>query len=63
MSNYNKAETTGCTMLVFYVFYAVTWITNLIKLIACDFEAPYKEEIIHLIGTLIPGTSIITCWF
>jgi hypothetical protein len=41
----------------------VAWIVNIVKLLNCDFEGPvWKEEIIHAIG-LIPGVSMITCWF
>jgi len=39
------------------------WIVNIIKFVECDFSGPiWKEEIIHGIG-LIPGVSMITCWF
>lgn len=44
------------------VFTIGCWIVNIVKLVNCDFEAPYKQEIIHAIG-LIPGVSIVTCWF
>ena len=37
------------------------WVKNLIKLNECDFEAPYKAEIIHTIG-LIPPIGMITGW-
>jgi len=37
------------------------WTMNLIKLIDCDFEAPYKAEAIHTIG-LIPPIGMITGW-
>lgn len=39
-----------------------SWIVNLVKLIKCDFEAPYKGEIVHAIG-LIPVASVVTVWF
>lgn len=44
------------------IFTIGCWIVNIVKLVNCDFEAPYKQEIIHAIG-LIPGVSIVTCWF
>ncbi|MDK9709202.1 MAG: hypothetical protein OEL83_19335 [Desulforhopalus sp.] len=34
---------------------------NFIKLISCDFEAPYKAEIIHGIG-IVPAVGGITGW-
>jgi hypothetical protein len=52
----------GCMTVVCYGFVAACWIVNLVKLCRCDFEAPYKEEVLHLIG-LIPGVSIVTAWF
>jgi hypothetical protein len=35
------------------------WVKNVIKLSDCDFEAPYKAEVIHTIG-LIPPIGAIT---
>jgi hypothetical protein len=37
------------------------WIKNLIKLSECDFEAPYKAEIVHAVG-LIPPVGAVTGW-
>jgi hypothetical protein len=46
-----------------WAYVLVAWIVNIVKLLNCDFEGPvWKEEIIHAIG-LIPGVSMITCWF
>lgn len=45
------------------IFMGVCWIINLIKLIGCDFAEPWKEEIIHAIGTIVPFASIVTAWF
>lgn len=53
-------------MLIPFVIYGyaiVAWVVNLVKLLNCDFENPsWKAEVIHGIG-LIPGVSMITCWF
>ena len=38
------------------------WVTNLVKLIGSDFEAPYKREVVHGIGVLGPA-SLVTVWF
>lgn len=38
------------------------WVTNLYRLTECDFEGPYKCEVIHAIG-LIPPASLVTVWF
>jgi hypothetical protein len=46
-----------------WAYVLIAWIVNIVKLLNCDFEGPvWKEEIIHAIG-LIPGVSMITCWF
>lgn len=55
---------TGCLVFIIalWIYIPVAWIINLVKLLNCDFAEPYKDEIIHLIG-LVPGASMITCWF
>jgi hypothetical protein len=45
-----------------YIYVIAAWIANLVQLINCDFNAPYRQEAIHAIG-LLPGVSMITCWF
>lgn len=46
-----------------WAYVLIAWIVNIVKLLNCDFEGPvWKEEIIHAIG-LIPGVSMITCWY
>jgi hypothetical protein len=37
------------------------WVKNIIKFTQCDFEAPYKAEIIHGVG-LLPPVGMITGW-
>lgn len=37
------------------------WVKNVVKLASCDFEAPYKAEVIHSVG-LIPIVGIFTGW-
>jgi hypothetical protein len=48
-------------MFLLYMF--VAYIVNLIQLISCDWTAPYKEEVIHLLGAFIFPVSMITCWY
>lgn len=43
------------------VVVAVGWVKNLIKLTNCDFEAPYKCEVVHALG-LMPPIGAITGW-
>jgi hypothetical protein len=46
-----------------WAYVLIAWIVNIVKLLNCDFEGPvWKEEIIHAIG-LVPGVSMITCWY
>ena len=63
MNKYQEPD--GCAFLSFFVWIiiVISWVNNLIDLFACDFEAPFKDEIIHLIGVFIFPASIITCWF
>lgn len=37
------------------------WSVNLVKLVNCDFVAPYKCEVIHAAG-IIPPVSFVTAW-
>lgn len=37
------------------------WVKNLVKLTNCDFEAPYKAEIIHTVG-IVPVVGAVTGW-
>lgn len=55
----------GCNFIaiIFWLLGIVAYINNLIDLFSCDFEAPFKEEIIHLVGVAIPPASFITCWY
>jgi len=48
-------------ILLFIVIIAIGWVKNIIKLSSCDFEAPYKAEIIYCIG-LIPPVGAVTGW-
>ena len=56
-----EENNTGVLLVV--AVFAIAWIINITKFFACDFDAPYKEEVIHFIGIVIPPGSIITAWF
>ena len=47
--------------LVIALVVGVGWVKNIIKLADCDFEAPYKAEVVHAVG-LIPPVGMITGW-
>tara|TARA_R110000851_G_scaffold183382_1_gene332651 strand:+ start:72 stop:269 length:198 start_codon:yes stop_codon:yes gene_type:complete len=52
------------TMVLIFLLVLATgvgWVKNIIKLADCDFQAPYKAEVIHTIG-LIPFVGLFTGW-
>ena len=57
----------GFTMVELFLMAAVFgvggWIWNAAKLSSCDFELPYRCEVIHGIGMVVPPLSIVTVWF
>lgn len=54
---------TRIEILIVVIFLAVGigWVKNIIKLVNCDFEAPYKAEVVHMLG-IIPPVGMITGW-
>lgn len=56
---YNTKEENGCgvLVLVFYVYIFIAYCVNVYQLIQCDFEKPYKEEVVRALGLFTP-----TCW-
>lgn len=48
-------------LLLIIVIGAVGWIKNLIKLTDCDFVAPYKCEVVHVVG-IVPPVGAVTGW-
>lgn len=51
----------GLVSLITIMVVISSWIVNLIHLTDCDFESPYKCEIIHLAG-LVPPVALVTAW-
>ena len=49
-------------IVVLSIITAVTWIGNFVKLTNCDFQSPYRCEVIHGVG-LFPPLNIVTVWF
>ncbi len=56
-----KLGTLAVIPLVIGLVVGVGWVKNIIKLADCDFESPYKAEVIHGIG-LIPPVGMVTGW-
>ena len=48
-------------LVLFYIIMCTGWVKNVIKLSNCDFEAPYKAEIVHGVG-LVPYVGMVTGW-
>lgn len=49
-------------LVVIVLLVLAGWTMNLVKLIQCDFESPYKAEVIHTAGVFIPFVGAITGW-
>lgn len=56
-----NAKTILIIQLVTLLVMGTGWVKNLIKLTECDFEAPYKAEVIHYIG-IVPPVGMVTGW-
>ena len=50
-------------LVVILAIVATAWIWNAVKLFSCDFESPYRCEVIHGIGVAVPPLSIVAAWF
>ena len=48
--------------IVIALLVITAWVINFYKLTQCDFQAPYKGEVIHAVG-LVPAFAPITVWF
>lgn len=55
------ATIVSLVILIIFVVGFVGWVKNIIKLSNCDFEKPYKAEIIHSVG-LVPVVGAVTGW-
>jgi len=54
---------TGLLVVLWISFSISTWIWNATKLASCDFDAPYRCELIHGVGLVLPPLAIVTAWF
>jgi len=55
--------TFGLATLLTVLGVAFLWFWNVYKFVECDFEAPYKCEVLHFVGIVIPPVSIATVWY
>jgi hypothetical protein len=56
-----QAEIFGLFMLIIIVLGGIGWVKNIIDLTKCDFKAPYKAEVVRVVG-LLPMVGAITGW-
>lgn len=60
-----KIKSQGCAawaIMLFWAMMPICWVVNLVKLMGCDFDAPYKEEFVHAIGLFCFPLSMVTAW-
>jgi len=53
----------GGIMSLVWLYFTVCWVLNLFLLMGCDFDAPYREEVVYAIGVFSFFGSGITVWF
>lgn len=60
----NQKDYTSIGLLGIIIFFLVigSWVKNFTKFTNCDFQSPYKCEVIHGAG-IIPAISVVTVWF
>jgi hypothetical protein len=49
-----------CTVVVFLG--AVGWVMNMVAFVQCDFQAPYKAEVLRGLGVFVPPVGVIEGW-
>lgn len=54
-----KLGTIAIPMLIAIVVIGTGWVKNIIKLTELDFEAPYKAEVIRVVGIFPPVGMIV----
>lgn len=63
----NVGVIAGLVLVLFYIVIALfsvyCYVGNIIAFAHCDFKAPYKGEIIHGLGIVVPPASYVTVWF
>ena len=52
---------TELVIVIIFLFGGISWLVNGYKFIQCDFEAPYKAEVVHGIGVFTP-LCLVTAW-
>ncbi len=63
MKNRKGFTLIGLLGLVITILFMLSWLWNAYKVSECDFEAPYRCEVIHGVGLIVPPLSFATVWF
>lgn len=63
MNRKGFTSTEFLVVLSLFLILPAFWITNIVRLCKCDFASPYKGEIIHAVGVIIPPAAVVTVWF
>lgn len=52
----------GFSILIIGIYILAVWgyIANIYKLTDCDFDKPYKAEVIRVVGIVVPPVGCIT---
>lgn len=57
-----KIRQSGMVIVILVILFLGSWLVNFVKLTRCDFESPWKCEVVHGIG-LFPPIQVISVWF
>lgn len=50
----------GLAIIAIYILAVWGYIANIYKLTDCDFDKPYKAEVIRIVGICVPPVGCIT---
>lgn len=55
-----KDKGLGLAIIGFYILAVWGYIANIYKLTDCDFDKPYKAEVIRVVGIVVPPVGCVT---
>jgi len=56
----DRFGTVGIVVVIILILLAVFgYVSNIVKLIGCDFASPYKAEIFRIVGIIMPPVGVI----
>lgn len=61
-SGYTIIELLTIFWMVFLLYVFIAWIGNFVRLVNCDWQAPYKDEAIYGIAAVTFFPSAVTVW-